>query len=192
MCPIDIVYEGSLEEYARNHNLTFANASTRADCDYLGTDEGRSLAIHEKLLFMIQYIIIIPIFLIIVSRIIRCLRKRGIISQGSSEYMYDECTRRVNTVLPMTATPTTRTSELNVAFEYSNGNINIQPSSNSLGIIVPAKETKTTPSHIRFTLWSKSLIEVPRSPPLQGTGSARSPTSCHYWLSTKKCGQYCV
>ena len=151
MCPIDIVYEGSLEEYERNHNLTLVNASTRVDCDYLGT-EGGSLAIHEKLLFMIQYIIIIHIFLIIVSRIIRCLRKRGILSQGSSEYMYDECKRRVNTVLLMTSAPTTRTSELNVAFEYSNGNINIQPSSNSLGSTALAKETKTTPSHIRFTL----------------------------------------
>lgn len=66
--------------------------------DYHETAEYKNEMFQQHLIFLSFYLIIIPIFLFLISRLLRCLRHHGIISIGSEQCMMDECHRRVTRV----------------------------------------------------------------------------------------------
>ena len=64
--------------------------------DYESSKEYKDTLRYESLIFLLHYIVTIPVLLFIVSRLLRCLRRRGIISRGSEDCMFNECNRRLN------------------------------------------------------------------------------------------------
>jgi hypothetical protein len=67
--------------------------------DYHQTDEYKNELFREHIIFLLHYLITIPIFLFLISRLIRCLRHQGYISRGSEQCMLDECNRRLTHVV---------------------------------------------------------------------------------------------
>jgi hypothetical protein len=60
---------------------------------------------RQQIIFILIYTIVIPIVLFIVSRIIRCLRRRGVISENSEECIFNECQRHVTRSMGILSSP---------------------------------------------------------------------------------------
>jgi hypothetical protein len=60
---------------------------------------------RQQIIFLLIYTIVIPIVLFIVSRIIRCLRRRGVISENSEECIFNECQRHVTHSVGILSSP---------------------------------------------------------------------------------------
>lgn len=75
-------------------NITTAKLSL----DYHQSEEYKQTVYMEKLLFILHYAIIIPFFLFLLSRMLRCLRHRGWISQGSERRMREDIESRITNI----------------------------------------------------------------------------------------------
>ena len=75
-------------------NITTAKLSL----DYQQTEEYKQTAHMERLLFILHYAIIIPFLLFLLSRMLRCLRHRGWISQGSERRMREDIESRMTNI----------------------------------------------------------------------------------------------
>ena len=75
-------------------NITTAKLSL----DYHQSEEYKQTAYMEKLLFILHYAIIIPFFLFLLSRMLRCLRHRGWISHGSERRMREDIESRMTNI----------------------------------------------------------------------------------------------
>ena len=75
-------------------NITTAKLSL----DYQQTEEYKQTAYMERLLFILHYAIIIPFLLFLLSRMLRCLRHRGWISQGSERRMREDIESRMTNI----------------------------------------------------------------------------------------------
>ena len=64
--------------------------TSRLSLDFHQSEEYKQTAYMEKLLFILHYAIIIPFILFLFSRMLRCLRHRGWISQGSERRMRED------------------------------------------------------------------------------------------------------
>ena len=75
-------------------NITTAKLSL----DYHQSEEYKQTPYKEKLLFILHYAIKIPFFLFLLSRMLRCLRHRGWISQGSKHRMREDIESRITNI----------------------------------------------------------------------------------------------
>jgi hypothetical protein len=81
------------EENTRN-NISYGTPIIAFDFDTKHEDD--FMLNRQQIIFLLIYTIIIPIVLFIISRIIRCLRRRGVISENSEECIFNECQRHLN------------------------------------------------------------------------------------------------
>jgi hypothetical protein len=63
--------------------------------DYHQTEEYKNEIFRDHVIFILHYLVTIPVLLFLLSRFIRCLRHRGYISRGSEQCMLEECNRRL-------------------------------------------------------------------------------------------------
>ena len=75
-------------------NITTAKFSL----DYHQSEAYKQTVYMEKLLFILHYAIIIPFLLFLLSRMLRCLRHRGWISQGSERRMREDIESRITNI----------------------------------------------------------------------------------------------
>ena len=76
--------------------LEIINSSTaQLSYDYQQTQEYQSYVKSEKFLFLLHYVVVIPFFLFLLSRFLRCLRHRGWISRHSEHRMAEDMESRL-------------------------------------------------------------------------------------------------
>ena len=69
-----------------NFNASFSPLSL----DYESSKEYKDTLRYKSLIFLLHYIVTIPVLLFIVSRLLRCLRRRGNISRDSKDCMFND------------------------------------------------------------------------------------------------------
>ena len=74
------------------------NTTAKLSLDYHQSDEYKQTVHMEKLLFILHYVVIIPFFLFLLSRLLRCLRHRGWISHGSERRMREDIESRMTNI----------------------------------------------------------------------------------------------
>lgn len=77
-------------------NGTVGNEENSSDYKFLKSYQNEQRLDH--VIFLLHYLITIPLILLVVSKFIRCLRNRGMISGSSEQCMFNEYNRRLNTV----------------------------------------------------------------------------------------------
>ena len=63
--------------------------------DFHESDEYKQSLYNEKIIFVLNYVIIIPFLLFLLSRILRCLRHRGWVSHRSERRIVDDIESRM-------------------------------------------------------------------------------------------------
>ena len=83
------------------------------DFEYVRNEKNTSFD-NFHVLFLLAYVVAIPVILFFVSQCIRCLRRRGvvIVSENSEECILDECHRHMNRGLGVVINPANRATGL--------------------------------------------------------------------------------
>lgn len=87
--------------------MDYSNSSIgKLSMDYHESEEYKSnMKWLEQFWFLIHYAVVIPFFLFLISRLLRCLRHRGWISRGSERRMVADIEGRLTSIAGATTTP---------------------------------------------------------------------------------------